>query len=185
MIQLQFSATLASDPNFNKENATEGTGSDIVIYRFPVTNETTYKVFAEVCFQTIKPRVVQQLASISEPDITQFIGMYNNLPNIPFILKSDSLNVFVSDVADDLSTIKDFKLSQNYPNPFNPRTKINYQIQLASKVSLKIFDVLGNEVATLVDENKSAGSYEISFDASSLRCCIKRSLFLQTGSSSK
>ena len=158
----------ASDPNFNKENATEGTGSDIVIYRFPVTNETTYKVFAEVCFQTIKPRVVQQLASISEPDITQFIGMYDNLPNIPFILKSDSLNVFVSDVADDLSTIKDFKLAQNYPNPFNPRTKINYQIRLASTVSLKIFDVLGNEVATLVDENNSAGSYEISFDASSL-----------------
>ena len=157
-----------SDPNFNKENSTEGTGSDIVNYRFPVTNETTYKVFAEVCFQTIKPRVVEQFATISEPDITQFVGMYDNLPNIPFILKSDSLNVFVSDVADDLSTIKDFKLSQNYPNPFNPSTKINYQIQLASKVSLKIFDVLGNEVATLVDENNSAGSYEISFDASSL-----------------
>lgn len=153
----------ASDPNFNRENTTQGTGSDIINYRFPVNNETAYKVFAEVCFQTIKPRVVNLLATISEPDITQFVGMYNNLPNIPFILKSDSVNVFVSDVADDVSTVKGFSLSQNYPNPFNPSTKINYQIQLASKVSLKIFDVLGNEVAILVDENKSAGNYEVEY----------------------
>jgi hypothetical protein len=89
--------------------------------------------------------------------------MYNNLPNIPFILKSDSVNVLITDVVNDVSTIKNFNLSQNYPNPFNPSTKINYQIQLASQVSLKIFDVLGNEVATLVDENKSAGNYEIEF----------------------
>jgi hypothetical protein len=157
-----------SDPNFNKENTTEGAGSDIVNYRIPVSNETTYKVFAEVCFQTIKPRIVEQFASISEPDITQFIGMYDNLPNIPFILKSDSVSVLVSDAAGDGSTIKDFKLSQNYPNPFNPNTRINYQIQLSSKVSLKIFDVLGKEVATLVDENKSAGRFEVEFDASQL-----------------
>ena len=170
----------ASDPNFNKENTTEGTGSDIVNYRIPVTNETTYKVFAEVCFQTIKPRVVDQLASISEPDITQFVGMYNNLPNIPVILKSDSVTVLVSDAADDVSTIKNFKLSQNYPNPFNPSTKINYQIQLASQVSLKIFDVLGNEVATLVDENKSAGNYEIIFNVEKGQSAAltKRSIFL-------
>ncbi|MBP9581191.1 MAG: T9SS type A sorting domain-containing protein [Ignavibacterium sp.] len=154
----------ASDPNFNRENTTQGTGSDIVNYRFPVTNETAYKVFAEVCFQTIKPRVVSQLAAISEPDIIQFVGMYNNLPNTPFILKSDSINVFVSDVADDGSTVKGFSLSQNYPNPFNPSTKINYQIQLASKVTLKIFDVLGNEVAILVDGYKSVGRYEVEFN---------------------
>ena len=155
----------ASDPNFNKENTTEGTGSDIVNYRIPVTNGTTYKVFAEVCFQSIKPKVVEQFASISEPDITQFIGMYNNLPNTPFILKSDSLTILVTDVAGDVSTVKNFTLSQNYPNPFNPSTKINYQIQLASKVSLKIFDVLGNEVAVLVDGNKSAGKYEVEFNS--------------------
>jgi hypothetical protein len=158
----------ASDPNFNKENLTEGTGSDIVNYRIPVTNETTYKVFAEVCFQTIKPRVVDQLASISEPDITQFIGMYNNLPNIPFILKSDSVNVLVSEVADDVSTIKNFNLSQNYPNPFNPNTKISWQSPVSSHQTLKVYDILGNEVATLVNEYKPVGRYEVEFDASKL-----------------
>lgn len=156
------------DDNFNKENLTEGTGSDIINYRIPVTNETTYKVFAEVCFQTIKPRVVEQFASISEPDITQFIGMYNDLPNIPFIIKSDSLSVFVTYVAEDQSTIKNFNLSQNYPNPFNPSTKIDYQISIPGNTTIKVFDILGNEVATLVDEYKSVGNYNVTFNASSI-----------------
>ena len=148
-----------------KKILTEGTGSDIVNYRIPVTNETTYKVFAEVCFQTIKPRVVEQFASISEPDITQFVGMYNALPNMPFIMKSDSLSVFVTDVGDDVSTLNGFELSQNYPNPFNPNTQISYQISVPSKVTLKVYDVLGNEVATLVDGYKSVGRYEVNFSA--------------------
>jgi len=61
-----------------------------------------------------------------------------------------------------------FELSQNYPNPFNPSTKIKYQIAGSNPVSLKIYDVLGNEVATLVNEIQFTGNYEVTFDASSL-----------------
>ena len=61
-----------------------------------------------------------------------------------------------------------FELSQNYPNPFNPSTKIKYQIATSNPVSLKVYDVLGNEVTTLVNEIQSAGNYEVTFDASSL-----------------
>ena len=56
-----------------------------------------------------------------------------------------------------------FSLDQNYPNPFNPSTVINYQIPVSSHVTLKVFDILGNEIATLVDEFKSAGSYNSTF----------------------
>lgn len=61
-----------------------------------------------------------------------------------------------------------FFLEQNYPNPFNPTTKIRYQVSAISHVSLKIYDVLGNEIAILVNEEKPAGFFEINFDAADL-----------------
>ena len=56
----------------------------------------------------------------------------------------------------------------NYPNPFNPSTIITFQIPEAGLVSLKVYDLLGREVATLVDEHKTAGSYDVEFNASEL-----------------
>lgn len=57
---------------------------------------------------------------------------------------------------------------QNYPNPFNPSTKLSFVIGHLSFVTLKVYDMLGREVATLVNEAKSAGEYEVEFDASGL-----------------
>jgi hypothetical protein len=62
----------------------------------------------------------------------------------------------------------EFHLFQNYPQPFNPTTTIKYQIPKTSKVILKVFDVLGNEMETLVDQKNSAGIYEIDFDGTGL-----------------
>lgn len=63
---------------------------------------------------------------------------------------------------------REYSLSQNYPNPFNPTTTIKYQIPMSSLVTLKVFDLLGREVVTLVDEKKDAGSHEITFDATNI-----------------
>ncbi|MDP4195669.1 MAG: Ig-like domain-containing protein [Bacteroidota bacterium] len=61
-----------------------------------------------------------------------------------------------------------FAMEQNYPNPFNPSTTISYQLPQSSFVTLKIYDILGKEVATLVNENQAAGKYNINFNANSL-----------------
>jgi hypothetical protein len=72
------------------------------------------------------------------------------------------------DVNNNYQNRLSYFLSQNFPNPFNPTTTISFQLPLTSKVSLKVYDILGNEVATLVNEEKPAGSYEVEFSAGKL-----------------
>src|SRR5207249_1549368 len=68
-----------------------------------------------------------------------------------------------------ISTVaENFRLSQNYPNPFNPTTKIEFAIPKSSFVTLKIFDVLGKEVSTLVSENLKTGAYSVDFNGENI-----------------
>jgi photosystem II stability/assembly factor-like uncharacterized protein len=78
------------------------------------------------------------------------------------------LNNFVLSIEDQQKSSLTFLLSQNYPNPFNPSTNIQYAISSRQFVTLKVYDVLGKEIATLVNEEKSPGSYETEFNASHL-----------------
>ena len=81
----------------------------------------------------------------------------------------DSIKVnVITDVDDEVIMPSAFKLEQNFPNPFNPSTRIQYQVSSNSHVSLKVYDVLGNEITTLVNEEKKAGSYEVEFNAEKL-----------------
>jgi hypothetical protein len=94
-------------------------------------------------------------------------------PNIYFI-KTDGNGLITNVQYEGIGmTPNNFSLEQNYPNPFNPSTKIKYTIPLvgtqrAVSVQLKVYDVLGNEVATLVKEEKPAGRYEVEFNPSSI-----------------
>lgn len=79
----------------------------------------------------------------------------------------------------------EYSLQQNYPNPFNPTTSIKYQVSRYENVTLKVYDILGNEVATLVNERKTPGSYEVKFNASHLSSgvyfyTLKAGAFMQT-----
>jgi hypothetical protein len=77
-------------------------------------------------------------------------------------------NSGVTPVKNESSLLNQFTLEQNYPNPFNPKTVISYQLPVSGNVTLKVYDLLGREVATLVDEYRVAGRYEIEFNASEL-----------------
>ncbi len=71
-------------------------------------------------------------------------------------------------IKDKNQLISSYKLDQNYPNPFNPSTTINYQIPSSGKVVIKVYDILGREVESLVNENKIAGKYSVTFNADKL-----------------
>jgi len=78
-------------------------------------------------------------------------------------------DVLVSVLPSELNTLPPkFDLAQNFPNPFNPSTSIKYQISEFCYVTLKVFDVLGNEIETLINEEKLAGNYEITFNGTAL-----------------
>lgn len=104
------------------------------------------------------------------------VGADHFIDLIPSIRYAIVANVFgtmgthpITDVADVLPGIPTvYDLAQNFPNPFNPSTSIRFSIPEAGMVSLKIFNLLGEEVATVVNEFKNAGNYNVNFDASNL-----------------
>lgn len=71
-------------------------------------------------------------------------------------------------VEDEITLLTEFSLEQNYPNPFNPSTTLRYSIPHESKVIIKVYDIVGNEIETLVNEEKTIGTYEVEFNSSKL-----------------
>jgi len=96
-------------------------------------------------------------------------GAYNG-SNYDFVIARYNNDVVTSLIDDKINNTipKSFSLSQNFPNPFNPSTTISFQISSISNVTLKIYNVLGKEVATLLKGTKQQGSYRVSFDAYSV-----------------
>lgn len=99
-----------------------------------------------------------------------------NMLSVPFfsfnaeagVVYTFTINSTLTAIGDETGLPQEYSLGQNYPNPFNPATMIRYDVKETGHVSLKIYDMIGNEVATLVNETKQAGRYDVSFDASGL-----------------
>ena len=134
----------------------------------------TSNLLVEVCFDNTSYTQYSTVASTSTPGMTW--GYYtdnstgctmtggtaqSNRPNVCFTV-TDVLGV--TPVGNSIPKV--YSLSQNYPNPFNPVTKINFALPKQGFVTLKIYDVLGREIRSLVNEVKSAGNYSVDFNAS-------------------
>ncbi len=103
------------------------------------------------------------------------------IPTYSYVPDTGYIKLFWRDstlsVTDEDIVVENFQLEQNYPNPFNPSTMISWQSPLSGWQTLKIYDILGNEIATLVDEYRDAGRYEVEFNAVETR----RGLSLPSG----
>ena len=114
---------------------------------------------------------IELIDASKESDVSFTFDINRNAP----VNRKDTVEFMITD-ANGLSLIKsfifsyttpkEFKLEQNFPNPFNPTTTIQYQLPADARVTLKIYDILGSEVSTLVNEEQEAGYKEVKFNGS-------------------
>jgi len=124
----------------------------------------------KVWFENASGTVIDSVDLIA---VTDTAASYGRLPDGSanwqlLVPRTRGFSNVIVNVEDDFNTIWEYRLNQNYPNPFNPSTTISFTIPTASIVSLKVFNVLGKEVATIINENKSAGNYSFNFNATGL-----------------
>ncbi|MBN2571578.1 MAG: T9SS type A sorting domain-containing protein [Ignavibacteriales bacterium] len=145
--------------------------STISFYINGIIDTTTHSLITSIQNTNVPLRIGHALQSY----LNSFIGSLDNLRFYNRSLSdSEILDLYngemLSNIYDDFVSIlpKDYKLFQNYPNPFNPSTKISYEIPNTASVNIKILNILGQEIVTLVNEEKPAGHYEVEFNASNL-----------------
>lgn len=117
-------------------------------------------------------QIVKIINASEEKDVPFSFDIKRNIESnkkdtIEFSVNGNGINLKKSFII-NYTAPKEYSLSQNFPNPFNPTTTIRYDLPFDSKVSLKIYDILGNEIETLVDKEESAGFKEIKFNGLSL-----------------
>jgi hypothetical protein len=104
-----------------------------------------------------------QINSTTGQTVVDTVSSTNNSLKLGFWYSSGDLITKIEQISDVLP--ETFWLGQNYPNPFNSRTKIHYAIKHESKVVLKLFNIMGQEVKTILDHHHMPGQYEIEFNA--------------------
>ncbi len=146
--------------NLNWTTATETNNKGFEIERSTDRKDWGVIGFVEGNGTTAQPQVYSysdRLTGISAP------RLYYRLKQVDFDGSYEYSDISTAEIAPS-----SFALAQNYPNPFNPSTVISYSLPENEFVTLKVYDVLGNEVASLVNEQKSAGKYSLEFNASEL-----------------
>ncbi len=118
-------------------------------------------------------QTIERIEPAAEAEVTFTFDISRNVS----ITKKDTIDFMITDANGLMMTKtfifsyigpKEFKLEQNYPNPFNPSTVISYQLPVVSNITLKVYDILGSEVITLVNEQQEPGYYEVQFNAANI-----------------
>lgn len=162
---VSFNANVVNDNvELNWITATELNNKGFEIQRAVIHNQMNNLTWETISFIVGK-------GTTTEPQIYSYIDKNLNAGKYLYRLKQIDFNgsiEFSKEIEVNIEPLISFVLEQNYPNPFNPITNIIYQLPKSGLVQLKVYDLLGSEVAVLVNEEKSEGSHSVSFEANNL-----------------
>jgi len=140
-----------------------------------MSNTVTVQVPVGTFTNCIKSREIKRYTSSGAVIYIEYTYYAKGIGKVMSVRENTSSNVLVQynaatsvEVKNELAVSTGFSLCQNYPNPFNPATIINFSIPKSCFVTLKIYDLLGREIETLVNEEKSVGNYKLKFEGSNL-----------------
>jgi endonuclease I len=167
-LKINFDSTAIGDSSFQFLYLISKGSAHLTIDSITISDN---RFTAEIFNSEVKPYSYQKFPIKFEPDLitdyTATLTVFSNGGQKQVVLNGIGKDNTVG-VDEEFFTPIAFSLEQNYPNPFNPATVIRYQVPVSSFVTLKVYDVLGREVAILVNEEKPVGSYEVKFIASAI-----------------
>jgi photosystem II stability/assembly factor-like uncharacterized protein len=168
IIPVELSSFSANVDNENDVTLNWCTATETNNHAFQIERRKTQK---EKSTDWNKIGLINGYGTTTEPQTYSFVDKNLEAGHYQYRLKQidfDGTNKYSNIVEVEIGTPIKFSLEQNFPNPFNPTTKISWQSPIEGNQTLKVYDVLGNEVATLVNEYRQAGEYDIDFNASQL-----------------
>jgi len=159
-------------PFFRNEGSSLTVNNIKVKISTPLTSVITQITPDTISISSIAPRAVA--GPTNDVNVTvssRFSGNFKftfELMSNEWTYWKDTVSQIATGTDEEIHTPTNYSITQNYPNPFNPSTKIKFSIPKSSYVSIKVFDVLGREVAILVNEEKKSGTYEVNFNSANL-----------------
>ena len=157
------------DPNFNIGNAGEGSGADTVTYRIGNLDPgANYQLEAKLLYQTLAVRFAEDLFQYSTPEVQTFQGYYQQADKSPITIDSLQLTVAPTGISTEPPALPETPLLvRAYPNPFNPTIRFDVEVKYSGKLSIDIYNLLGEKIFTITSKQYSPGRYHFAWDAQS------------------
>ena len=171
-------STLFSQTVYEVTPGTKGNEIKLTVANVSETNQATnvnvflMKKSSSLVFSK-EEETIEMIEAKTEAEVKFIFDINRNAPinkkdTIDFMITSPDGIMMMKQFIFSYTPPKEFKLEQNFPNPFNPTTRIQYQVSSISEVTLKVYDILGSEVATLVSEEQQVGYYEVKFNSTNI-----------------
>lgn len=157
-------AGIGSDENFNKLANVEGTGADVTTYRIHPLENGELTITAELCYQTMKPVAIQNLASVGSPESIKFLEMWESEDHSPSIITTKSESFVVTSTKSESEQTTTDEYLNIYPNPSKGGMTVSFQLNTTQNVEISLFNPIGEKVKNILSGTVDPGKQSLNID---------------------